>query len=171
MASVTAEWTGTIFALLLVKRQLSGMPPLQDVSVLRSWKAWRGLLAANRVIFIRTLALQVVFLSVTLRGAQISDEVVAANALLLNGLLVCSYALDGLAHAVEALCGLAIGARKRRDLVRALVIAGGWSLLISAAFSVGFALWGDLFIALQTNMAEVRQTAHGYVPYLALLPL
>src|SRR5699024_6131795 len=90
---------------------------------------------------------------------------------LLNGLMVCSYALDGLAHAVEALCGHAIGARQRVALRRALVVAGGWSLAISLLFAAGFALFGDLFVAMQTSMPDVRATAHHYLPYLAMLPL
>lgn len=172
VASATAEWVGALFALGVVRRHLQRMQaaPVGGLA-LRSWAVWRQLLAANRDIFIRTLALQAVFLSVTLRGAQLGDETVAANALLLNGLLVCSYALDGLAHAIEALCGHAIGAGRRRALVRALTVAGGWSLGISVIFSIGFALGGDLFIAMQTNMPEVRATANEYLGYLALLPL
>ncbi|HLR13844.1 MAG TPA: MATE family efflux transporter [Burkholderiaceae bacterium] len=172
VASVSAEWIGGIFALGLVRRHLRRMQAAPSGALaLRSWKVWGQLLAANRDIFIRTLALQAVFLSVTLRGAQLGDETVAANALLLNGLLVCSYALDGLAHAIEALCGHAIGAGKRRALLRALTVAGGWSLGISMVFSFGFALIGDWFIALQTNMPGVRAMAGQYLGYLALLPL
>jgi MATE family multidrug resistance protein len=62
------------------------------------------LLAVNRDIFIRSLALQSVFFLITVQGARLGDATVAANALLLNGLLLTAHALDGLAHAVEALC-------------------------------------------------------------------
>lgn len=95
----------------------------------------------------------------------------AANALLLNGLLLTAHALDGLAHAVEALCGHAIGARDRPALRRALVVACGWSLLASLGFAALFGLGGHLFIQMQTDMPDVRQTAFEYLPYLALLPL
>jgi MATE family multidrug resistance protein len=96
---------------------------------------------------------------------------VAANALLLNGLLLTAHALDGLAHAVEALCGHAIGARDRAALRRSLVVAGGWSLLASLAFALFFLAAGPAFIALQSDIASVRQLATGYLPYLAALPL
>ncbi|MGC3356655.1 MATE family efflux transporter, partial [Pseudomonas aeruginosa] len=85
-----------------------------------------------------------------------------ANALLLNGLLLTSYALDGLAHAVEALCGHAIGARDRAALRGALVVAGGWSLLASLAFAALFALFGHLFIVLQSDFAAVREVGYAY---------
>lgn len=125
----------------------------------------------NRDIFIRSLALQLVFFLLTVQGTRLGDATVAANALLLNGLLLTSYALDGLAHAVEALCGHAIGARDRTALRRALVVAGGWSLLASLAFAALFALFGHLFIDLQSDIAGVREVAYAYLPYLACLPL
>ena len=42
--------------------------------------------------------------------------------------------LDGLAHAVEALCGHAIGARDRTALRRSMIVASGWSLIASLLF-------------------------------------
>src|SRR5690606_333251 len=132
---------------------------------------WRNLLAVNRDILIRTLALHLVFFLVTLQGTRLGDATVAANALLLNGLLLAAFALDGLAHAVEALCGHAIGARDRLTLRRSLVVAGGWSLLGSLLFVLLFLLAGRLFVELQTDIAEVRRAAYPYLPYMALLPL
>ncbi|MCE6983671.1 MATE family efflux transporter, partial [Pseudomonas frederiksbergensis] len=88
--------------------------------------------------FIRSLALQAVFFLITVQGARLGEATVAANALLLNGLLLTAYALDGLAHAVEALCGHAIGAGDRQALRRSLTVACGWSLLASCGFAVLF---------------------------------
>lgn len=170
-ASVCAEWAGALIGLLLVRGHFQRIRASIDWTTARRWVSWAPLLQANRDIFIRTLALQGVFLSVTLRGAQLGDATVAANALLLNGLMLCSYALDGLSHAVEALCGHAIGARQRKALLRALVVAGGWSFLISIVFSIAFLAAGDLFVAMQTSMPDVRATAQHYLPYLAVLPL
>lgn len=171
IASVCAEWSGVILGLYLVRHRLSSVTGHIDWQAMRRWVSWKPLLQTNRDIFIRSLALQGVFLSITLRGAHLGDATVAANALLLNGLMVCSYALDGLSHAIEALCGHAIGARKKMALRRALVVAGGWALLISVLFAVAFALFGHLFIAMQTDMPDVRRTAQHYMPYLALLPV
>ncbi|WP_262409295.1 MATE family efflux transporter, partial [Pseudomonas viridiflava] len=93
------------------------------------------------------------------QGARLGDAPVAANALLLNGLLLTSHALDGLAHAVEALCGHAIGARDRVTLRRSLVVAGGWSLIASVGFAVLVLAGGQWFIRLQTDIPDVRETA------------
>ena len=171
LASVLAEWGGVLLGLWLVIRRLRQWPGRVDRTVLRRLANWRPLLAVNRDIFIRSLALQAVFLLFAAQGAQLGETTVAANALLLNGLLVTAFALDGLAHAVEALSGHALGARQGAVLRQVLVIAGGWSLLASLVFALAFALLGDLFVALQSDIAAVRQEAHAYLPYLALLPL
>ncbi|WP_095109534.1 MATE family efflux transporter [Pseudomonas sp. Irchel 3E20] len=170
-ASVIAEWTGALIGLAMTRKALRAYPGHIAWAALALWQSWRPLLAVNRDIFIRSLALQSVFFLITVQGARLGDATVAANALLLNGLLLTAHALDGLAHAVEALCGHAIGARDRPALRRALVVACGWSLLASLGFAALFGLGGHLFIQMQTDMPDVRQTAFEYLPYLALLPL
>ncbi|MFF7707732.1 MATE family efflux transporter [Pseudomonas sp. NPDC007930] len=171
MASVIAEWAALVLGLLLARPALRAFPGRIDWPVLRRWHAWRPLIAVNRDIFVRTLVLQGVLFFITVQGARLGDATVAANALLLNGLTLISQALDGLAHAVEALCGHAIGRRDRDGLRRALVVSGGWALLASLAFALGFALFGERFITLQTNIPAVLAVARQYLPYLALLPL
>ncbi|MEF9671965.1 MATE family efflux transporter [Pseudomonas sp. PCH446] len=170
-ASVIAEWTGALLGLSLTGKALRAYPGHIAWAALRHWRNWRPLLTVNRDIFIRSMALQSVFFLITVQGARLGDATVAANALLLNGLLLTAHALDGLAHAVEALCGHAIGARDRDTLRRSLVVAAGWSLLASLGFGLLFLLGGHLFVSLQTDIPSVRDTAFGYLPYLALLPL
>ncbi len=170
-ASVIAEWSGALLGLALTRNALARYPGRVDTRALRRWLSWRPLMAVNRDIFLRSLALQLVFFLVTVQGTRLGDATVAANALLLNGLLLTAHALDGLAHAVEALAGHAIGARNRDALQRVMVVAGGWSLLASVAFGLFFLLGGHLFIQLQTDIPEVRATALIYLPYLAALPL
>ncbi|MBD9460235.1 MATE family efflux transporter [Pseudomonas sp. PDM05] len=170
-ASVIAEWTGALLGLALTQKALRAYPGQIFWAALKRWESWRPLLAVNRDIFIRSLALQSVFFMITVQGARLGDATVAANALLLNGLLLTAHALDGLAHAVEALCGHAIGAHDRQALRRSLVVAGGWSLIASVGFALLFTVGGHLFIAMQTDIPSVRETADRYLPYLAVLPL
>lgn len=170
-AAVLSEWGGALLGLSLTRGALRRNPGRTHWAAMALWRNWRPLLAVNRDIFIRSLALQGVFFLLTVQGARLGDETVAANALLLNGLLLTAYALDGFAHAVEALCGHSLGRRDRQSLSRSLVVAGGWSLIASLLFALFFALGGHLFIALQTDIVSVRHTADVYLPYLAVLPL
>lgn len=170
-ASVCGEWLGVLVGLAAVPRQLRKYPGELQRGILRTWTAWRPLLSVNRDLLIRSLVLQGVFFAVTIMGARLGVGIVAANALLLNGLLLTAFALDGLANAVEALSGAAIGAGNPLALRRALVVAGGWSLIGSLLFAVFFAIAGHGFVDLQTDMPDVRAVAYQYLPYLALLPL
>ena len=170
-ASVIAEWSGVLVGLALTRGALRRYPGRLDRAAFSRWLNWRPLLAVNRDIFLRSLALQLVFFLITVQGTRLGDATVAANALLLNGLMLTAHALDGLAHAVEALSGHAIGARSHTELRRVLTVSGGWSLLASLAFGLFFLLGGDLFIELQTDIPAVRDTALTYLPYLAALPL
>lgn len=138
---------------------------------LHLWRSWRPLLGVNGDIMLRSVALQGVFFAITTLGARLGTDVVAANAVLLNGLLLTSFALDGLANAVEALSGRAVGAREPAALRRAIVVAGGWSLVGGGLFALAFALGGHVFVDLQTSIAAVRRTAYPFLPYLAVLPL
>ena len=170
-ASVVAEYSGMLLGLWLTRRALLRFPGRINWPALRHWLNWRPLLALNRDILIRTLALHLVFFLVTLQGTRLGDSTVAANALLINGRMLSAFAQDGLANAVEALCGHAIGARDGLALRRTLVVAGGWSLLLSGLFAMLLLLAGQSFINLQSDIASVRAVAYSYLPYLAALPL
>jgi MATE family multidrug resistance protein len=171
LASVAGAWCGALFGLVCVRRELAHHAGWLDWRGLNRWRHWRPLLAVNRDIFLRSLALQGVFFAVTLLGARLGSDVVAANALLLNGLMLTSFALDGLANAVEAMSGHAIGAGDPLALRRALSVSGGWSLIASIAFALAFWLGGRLFVDVQTDITSVRMTAYASLPWLALLPL
>lgn len=170
-ASVCGDVLGLLLGLALVRSTLRQYPGAFDwVRGLRL-KGAAPLLRVNRDILIRTLALQSVFYLLVVQGARLGDEVVAANAVLLNFLLITSHALDGLAHALEALGGHALGKRDKRALVRVLVITTGWSLVLSLAFVAAFALGGDLLIRLLTDLPEVRALARQYLVWVTIMPL
>ncbi|MBE1159772.1 MATE family efflux transporter [Dyella acidiphila] len=171
LASIGGEWCGALYGLWRAHQAVRDMVGQIDWQAMRGWAHWRPLLAVNRDIFIRTILLAGVFFSLSLFGARLGDAVVAANALLLNGLMLTAFCLDGLANAVEALCGHAIGAGDHLALRRALVVAGGWSLIGSVGYALFFGVYGHLFVDLQTNLPDVREIAYGYLPWLMVLPL
>ena len=171
LASVAGEWCGALYGLWRGLQAVRALHGHVDWQALRGWRHWMPLLRVNRDIFLRTLALEGVFFSLSILGARLGDTTVAANALLLNGLMLTAFGLDGLANAVEALCGHAIGARDPHALRRALVVAGGWSLIGSIGYALFFGSAGHVFVDLQTNLPEVRDAAYRYLPWLTALPI
>lgn len=170
-ATVIAEWFGLLVGLLFLPKLLQKTVGQWLLKPLRSWQNWKPLIFVNRDIFIRSLTLNLVFFLVTLQGTRLGGDTVAANMIILNGLLIMSYLLDGFAHAIEALTGKAIGEASPKSLMSVMVIAGGWALLISVGFFIGFLSFGHYFINLISNIPSVREAAYPLIPYLTLLPL
>ena len=98
-------------------------------------------------------------------------SLIPVNALLMNFQLLISFALDGLAHADEALVGRAVGARDRAAFARVVRRTRNWSLLFALLFSLAYAGLGPLLIDTLTVIPEVRDTARVYLPWLIALPL
>ena len=82
-----------------------------------------------------------------------------------------SFALDGFAHAAEALVGKAVGARDRASLERAVRLTLQWSLYVAVLFCVFFLLGGKPMIRLLTDLPDVIEVADRYLPWLMFLPL
>ena len=173
-ASLLADYCSLGVGLWLVSRRLRHLPAEVWQSAWPRWWQWpavRRLLGLNRDIFIRSLCLQLCFAFMTLQGARLGDVAVAANAVLLNFLMLISYGLDGFAYAVEAMVGRAIGRRDRQGLREAIVLNLGWALLIAIAFALGFALGGRQLIAHITDIPAVIAEANRQLPWLIAMPL
>ncbi|MFM5148889.1 MATE family efflux transporter DinF [Aeromonas rivipollensis] len=173
-ASLLADYSSLGVGLWLVSRRLRQLSAEVWQGAWSRWWQWpavRRLLGLNRDIFIRSLCLQLCFAFMTLQGARLGDVAVAANAVLLNFLMLISYGLDGFAYAVEAMVGRAIGRRDRQGLREAIVLNLGWALLIAIAFALGFALGGRQLIAHITDLPAVIAEANRQLPWLIVMPL
>lgn len=170
-ASVLAEYGGLSVGLWLTARQLNGLERRPLIEELNRWRAYGRLMRVNRHLFVRTLCLLSVFVFFAAQGARMGDQVLAANAILLQFLLLTSYALDGFAHAAEALTGRAIGAGRVGDFHlatrRSSVWALGCSLLISAVFILGAPWWPGVF----TSLPGVLEIVRAHYVWICLLPV
>lgn len=173
-ASLLADYSTLGVGFWLVSRHLRRLDPGVWHNAWQRWRQWPALLlllALNRDIFIRSLCLQLCFVFMTLQGARLGDVAVAANAVLLNFLMLISYGLDGFAYAVEAMVGRAIGRRDRPLLREAIVLNLGWALLIALAFTLSFALGGHWLIRHITDIPAVIAEAQRQLPWLVAMPL
>lgn len=170
-ATVVGDYTGLLLGLWLLRPVLARYPGVMAWGDALRLRGAAPLIRVNRDILIRTLALELVFYLLVLQGARMGDSVVAANAVLLNFLLLTSHGLDGLAHAVEALGGHALGQRNRLAIKRVLVVSTLWSLIVGAGFVLAFNLSGVWIIHLLTSVESIRQVASAYLPWMAWMPL
>jgi MATE family multidrug resistance protein len=169
-ATFLAEWSGFALGLWFCRAAFAG-------TAWRAWSAvfdgarWRRMMGVNTDILIRSLMLQAIFVSFMFVGAAEGDVTLAANQVLLQFLMIASYALDGFAFSAEALVGKAFGRRDAAQLRRAALLASGWGIAAAALMALGFALTGGMVVDLMTTAPEVRAQARIYLPYMVGLPV
>jgi MATE family multidrug resistance protein len=171
LASVIAEYSGMLVGLAFVAKALREHPGHWPLARLFRIRAYAAYFSVNGNLFIRTMALMFTFVFVTAQGARLGGLVLAANAILMNIQLLTSMALDGIAHAAEALVGKAIGQKDREALQRSVRLSLKWSVIFAVGFCLLYLLLGPLLIRTLTDLAHVRETAMRYLPWLILSPL
>ncbi|AOE49002.1 MATE family efflux transporter [Kangiella sediminilitoris] len=169
IASVISEILGFIYAAICL-RSLLKKYPIKEKLQLALLKLKR-LLRLNGDLLLRTLSLELVFFTIHSRGAELGNEVMAVNAVLLNFLLVISNGLDGFANAVEAQVGRALGRDSWREFRASINVGGFWSIITSLLFCLIFLLFVDTFIGWITDIESVRNQAEPYHIYIILIPL
>lgn len=160
-----AEWVALAIGIALVRHGLRDTNPLLDRGKLLA------LLAANRDILIRTLALLMCFAWFANSGAQVGTVALAGNEVLLQFIAVAAFVLDAFAFVAEKEIGAALGAHDPKRLRRAMRITSelalGFGIVLATIFLVTGAPIIDLFVA----DADARAVAHAYLPYCAVVPV
>jgi len=171
LASVIAEYTGMLVGLGFAARALrerSGHWPLARLFNVRAYAAF---FAVNANLFVRTMALMFAFGFVTAMGARLGGVVLAANAVLMNLQNLTAFALDGFAHAAEALVGKAVGQQRRDVFERSVSLALKWSMIFAVGFCLLYVAIGPALIRLLTDLPDVRSAAMQFLPWLIISPL
>lgn len=176
-ATIIAEYCGLIFGLSIIfsRYKIAVLTLLQSSKLLLSSVIERSSLLSyfklNRDIFIRTLCLEVCFIFITFQGARLGDNVVAANAILMNFLLLISFGLDGIANATEAMVGKAQGKRDNVQLQNIVHIALLWTGAFAALYSLLFIFCGELLLALISDIPSVIMFAQEYLIWMMIMPV
>ncbi len=167
VATLMAEWSALGLGLWLCRAGFRG----------DQWRDWarifdpariRRMMAVNRDIMLRSVVLQLSFMSFLFLGAKLGDVTLAANQVLLQFLYIMAYALDGFAFAAEALVGTALGARDRAALRRAALLSSRWGLIVALPLAGLFWFAGPWLIDLMTTAPDVRAEARTYLAWAAL---
>ncbi|KIN73624.1 DNA-damage-inducible protein F [Sulfitobacter guttiformis KCTC 32187] len=169
-ATAIAEWSGLALGLWFCRGVFAGVA-WRAWAVVFDGPRWTRMMGVNTDILIRSLLLEAIFVSFMFMGAGQGDVTLAANQVLLQFLMIASYALDGFAFSAEALVGRAFGARDPVRLRRAALLAAGWGMTAAALMALGFALFGGWIVDTMTTAEGVREQARIYLPYLVGLPL
>jgi len=171
LASLIAEYLAMLLGFYLLRAQLRAALERFDRARLLERTALTRLFSANANIFIRTLCLLFAFSYFTAKSAQQGEVILAANAILMHLQSIMAYALDGFAHAVEALAGSAYGAGRRALFRRAVYLTTLWGGLMALLTGLIYLLFGETIVALFTSIDSVAETALVYLPWMIVAPL
>ena len=155
--SMIGETAGAIAGLVIVARGFAGATR-PSRSELLSRARLAALFALNRDILIRTFVLLAAFTLMTRIGGQFGAVTLAANAVLMNFVLISAFYLDGLANAAEQITGRAIGAGYRPAFDRGLKLTMLWSFGLAAIATLFFLGLGPRIIAVLTTS---ERCSHG----------
>ena len=169
-ASLIAEYLAAAVGFFLLRRPLRTALDT-DWRPIFDRRALLEMMRSNRHLFVRTLCLIFSFACFTALGARYGATILAANAILMHFMTMAAYALDGFAHAAEALAGSAYGAQNRRHFIGNVKITSQWALASGLAITLIYALFGGSMLHLFTDLPEVLDTARRYLPWVIAAPL
>lgn len=172
IASVIADYIGLVLGIwfVILRWKQAKLPALKQ-QINKVFHNISAVFKLNADIFIRSLCLQMAFSFMTFYGAKLGDHIAAANAILIGFLMLISYAMDGLAYAMEALVGQSIGAKNKSLLKQTLFNITFWGLIVSLILTLIFILFGHQIIDQMSSIQKVHNTALIYLPWLAVFPL
>jgi MATE family multidrug resistance protein len=170
IATLIAEWSGLIFGLWLAREGFNN----------GYWRNWVQIFDRARLlqmakinsdIMIRSILLEIGFVSFLFLGSSFDDATLAANQVLIQFLHITAYALDGFAFAAEALVGQALGAKNRPLFRRAVIMTSQWGLGSVILMALAFFVFGNSIINVMTTAEDVRAVSYEYLPWMVLGPL
>ena len=169
-ASVIAEYSGLLLGFYLIKSR-SLLPAIRQWHGWLNRKGFKNIFSTNAHLMLRTLLLLFSINFFTAQGSALGDNILAANAILLQLIFLASYVMDGFCYSAEALCGQAIGMKNTRLFKRYVALCGFWVGLSAFVFSSVYFIVGTSIIDLFSNTQDILSLAQDYLPWLAALPL
>ena len=163
-ATAASDILSFLFGLFLVLQSWGRLPRFSWPSLANPEKL-ASLMSLNGQIFVRSFFLILTVTSFTNISAWLGEEVVAANAVLLQLLLFCAYFVDGYAYALESLAGKAAGAQRWGEVTTQLRVALGTTTITTLLFAAGFTLFAKSLLTRMTAHQNINELAFHLLPY------
>ena len=169
--TLVASTVTTIIFLFYTFHYLSKMTSLEiNIQDVFNVKKIQSIFNINLNIFIRTILLTFSFLYFTYLGNSISEDVVAANTILLNLTMLSAFILDAYAFSTEGVVGYSIGAKDKKLLKSVIknsfILSAASSLIICVIFLIG----KNSFIEMMTDIPDIREISFAYSNWVVIIP-
>lgn len=159
------EWVALLIGLLFVRDTFRGFGRLFD------GKKLKFLLAVDRDIFFRTVALVSCIFWFTRAGTTMDTATVAGNEVLLQFIAVSAFVLDSFAFVLEKEAGEAFGRNDRRMLLRSIRLTTELAIMFALVISLLYMFIGTIVIQTIISDPDAKSIAKAYLPFCAVIPI
>lgn len=171
LGTLLAQWTGFFMALVMLRWRYGELWRGIRVRTAVRLGEMRRFFSVNSTLFMRTIFLVAVNLYFIVAGAKGGAEILSVNSVLMQMFILYTYVMDGFAYAAEALCGKYYGANDKPHFRLAMNGVWRWAAMLTALFTIAYALGADAFLRLLTDEPQVRIVAGDYLLWAALIPV
>lgn len=169
IGTVVSNWLAAIGAVIWMFHTLRKIKP-ESPTEEKSRVKWSDLFKVNGSLFVRSACIMLVTLNVTAVGASLGENILAANAIIMQFFMFFSYFMDGFAFSGEALAGRFSGSgniQLLKKTVRHLLIWGG---AMAFLFFLLYRFLTPSIARLLTDEPGVISTVMTYRTWVELLP-
>lgn len=171
LGTVLAQYVGLIFSLYLFYRSYGKLIVFFEWKKILDLTALKRFYTLNFDIFIRTLLLIFAFAFFTAKSAEMGDDILAANTILMQLWMIFAYAIDGFAFSAESLVGKFIGAKNESFTKKIIKLTFLWGMGFGVLFTLIFLIFGESVVAIFTNKPELVALSMSFIVWIIFAPL
>ncbi len=169
--TLISQYVGLIVGFLLLSKHRKRIKKYWQKKLIFVWAEIAQFMNVNKDILIRSLLLTGSFYFFNAASADLGDDILAVNSVLLQFLWTFSYFIDGFAYAAEALIGKYIGAGAIKNIKKLVKLLFVWGFGLSLLISLIYYLFNDEIIGLLTDKQKIIALAAKYRLWVVVLPL
>ena len=171
LGTVIAQYAGLVFSIFLYLNAYADLTKQFNWARILHLADLKRFFTLNLDIFIRTLFLIFAFAFFTVKSAEINDDILAANTILLQLWMLFSYGIDGFAFAAESLVGKHVGSKSKSATKTIIKMIFLWGIGLGLIFTIIFLLFGKSIVSLFTNNTDLIGLAMSFIAWTIFAPL
>lgn len=171
LGTVISQYLGVVVSIILISRKYRKTLHQFVIAKIIAKDKLVKFFQVNVDIFFRTLLLIFVISFFTAKSAEINDEILAANFILMQLWLIIAYGVDGFAFAAESLVGRFFGANDVRNLRKTVKYSFFWGLSLAGLLSIIYFLFGREILSIYTIQENVISAALIFLPWIIISPI
>lgn len=171
LGTVIAQYCGLSLAIILLIKNYKSYFIRIKKDILFDFNKIKRFFKVNTDLMIRSFLLMISIAFFTNQSANLGDDILAINMILLQSFYVFSYFTDGFAYAGEALVGRYIGSKDNDNLKKVIKLLLLWGFSISIPFSILYGLFPSTFVRIISNNPDILSQIKPYYIYMTIIPV